>query len=95
MSNLKQQLKKLDVSKLQLVSGGTIAKELRRHAAILADCIMWALDEVYDSYEPKVYKRTYGLYNSLVIGNVKLDITTSGTSLSINLTFDRAATGSH
>lgn len=91
MSNLKQQLKNLDVSKLKLVNGGTIAKELQRHAAILADCIMLELDKVYDSYEPKVYQRTYGLYNSLIIGNLKLDISTSGTSLSINLTFDRGA----
>lgn len=91
MSNLKQQLKNLDVSKLQLVSGSTVTKELQRHAEILADFIMLELDKVYDSYEPKVYKRTYGLYDSLIIGNLKLEISTSGTSLSINLTFDRGA----
>lgn len=57
----------------------------------MADCIMAELDEVYDSYSPKVYRRLYGLYNSLYIGNIKVDISSTGTSLSINLGFNDGA----
>ena len=67
MSNLKAILKNLDVSKLKLKNGKSVEAELKKHAAILADCILDQLDKVYDSYEPKVYKRTYNLYNSVYI----------------------------
>ena len=67
MSNLKAILKNLDVSKLKLKNGKSVEAELKKHATILADCILDQLDKVYDSYEPKVYKRTYNLYNSVYI----------------------------
>lgn len=92
MSDLRRQLNSLNVSKLKMKNGNTIEKELKRHAAILADCIMDELDKVYDSYEPTVYKRTYGLYNSLYIDDaVKIDISSSSVGLSIELHFDDGA----
>ena len=91
MSNLSKQLQALDISKLKMSSGNTVKRELQKHAAILADCIMDELDKVYDSHEPKIYQRTYGLYNSLQIGNVKLDVSAAGASLGITLTFDENA----
>ena len=51
MSNLKEILKNLDVSKLKLKNGKSVEAELKKHAAILADCILYQLDKVYDSYE--------------------------------------------
>lgn len=65
MNNLNKQLGKLDISKLKLANGNTLKQELEHHARILADCIQKELDNVYDSYEPVQYVRTYGLYNSL------------------------------
>ena len=92
MSNLAKKLKKLDVSKLKMKNGNTVKEELKRHASILADCIMEELDSVYDSYTPKVYQRSYDLYNSLYIDNVvKIDISTSGVGLSIGIHFDEGA----
>ena len=92
MSNLAKQLKKLDVSKLKMKNGSTVEKELKRHASILADCIMEALDDVYNSYTPIVYQRSYGLYNSLYIDNrLKINISSEGASLSIGLHFDEGA----
>lgn len=91
MSDLAKQLKKLDIHKLKMKNGNTVEKELERHASYLADCIMYELDKVYDSYTPKVYERSYGLYNSLRIGDVSASIRSSGASLSIELTFDDGA----
>ena len=92
MSDLKKQLKNLNVSKLKMKNGNTVEKELKRHAAILADCIMEELNNVYDSYTPKVYERSYGLYNSLYIDEgVHLDIGSHGAGLSIGLHFDDGA----
>lgn len=91
MSDWKKQLQQLDVSKLKMKDGGTVEKELKHHASILADCIMASLNEVYESYTPKIYQRTYGLYNSLYIGGMKIDISSKGASLSIGLHFDDGA----
>lgn len=92
MSNLKKQLKNLNVSKLKMKNGNTVEKELKHHAAILANCIMEELDAVYDSYTSKVYERSYELYNSLYIDDgVKIDISSSGKGLSIGLHFDDGA----
>ena len=91
MSNLKMQLQKLDVSKLKMESRNSVAAELTRHARILANCIQHELDKVYNSYEPKVYKRTYGTYNSLMIGNFEIKVTATSTALSISLIFDDGA----
>ena len=49
MSNLKESLKNLDISKLKLKNCKLVEAELKRHAAILADCIIYQLDKVYDS----------------------------------------------
>lgn len=93
MSNLTKQLKNLDVSRLKMKNGNTVADELRRHAKILADCIQRALDDVYESYNPKVYRRSYSLYDSLYIDDViKVEVSAKGANLSIRVSFDE---GSH
>lgn len=92
MSNLKENLKNLDISKLKLKNGKSLESELKRHAAILADCIMEQLDKVYDSYEPKIYKRTYNLYNSVYIDDkVVAQVTSKSAALSITVSFDDGA----
>lgn len=92
MTDLKKQLQKLDISKLRLKNGRTVASEIMHHAAILADCIEMELDAVYDSYSPKVYRRTYDLYNSLYLdGKVRIDVTGKGAKLSVGVHFDDGA----
>lgn len=53
MADLRKALKNLDVSKLKTSSGKSVSDELKHHAAILADCIMYRLDEVYGHIPPK------------------------------------------
>lgn len=73
-------------------NGNSVEKELNRHASILADCIMEEMDNVYNSYTPTIYKRTYGLYNSLCIDNrIKIDVSSKGIGISIGLHFDDGA----
>ena len=92
MADLKQALKNLDVSKLKTSSGKSVSEELKRHAAILADCIMYRLDQVYESYSPQIYKRTYNLYNSIYIDQTPvIKIGTSGAAICISVLFDDGA----
>jgi hypothetical protein len=72
-------------------SGDSVAAELKCHARILANCIQYELDKVYNLYEPKVYKRTFGTYNSLMIGNLEIKVTATGVALGISLMFDENA----
>ena len=88
MDSLKKQLQKLDVSQLKMKSGDSVAAELKRHARILANCIQYELDKVYNSYEPKIYERTYDTYNSLMVGNLEIKVTATGAALGISLIFD-------
>lgn len=93
MSNITNQLRRLDINRLRMRNGNTVADELRRHARILADCIEKALDSVYESYNPKVYRRSYGLYDSLYIDDViKVEVSSRGANLSIRLSFDENST---
>lgn len=92
MSNITKQLSKLNVSKLKMRNGRTIADELKYHARILCDCIMEELDEVYDSFTPKVWERDYSLYNSLYIDDfVEIKTSARGVEMSISLHFDDGA----
>ena len=92
MSNLKVQLKNLNISKLKTSNGITVKSELQKHARILADCIMRQLDAVYDSYNPKIYQRTYELYNSIYIDDrLFVKVSSTGASLSIRVGFDDGA----
>ena len=89
---LRDSLKKLKIKDLELINGNTVAKELERHAAILADCIMLELDKVYTSYNPKVYRRSYELYHSLQIEkDLWLNISARGSFMSVSLFFDEGA----
>lgn len=92
MSNIRNQLKNLNVSKLRMKNGNTVESELRKHCRILADCITEELDAVYSSYSPKVYQRSYDLYNSVSIDDVvKIQFGAKGTTLSMSVYFDDGA----
>lgn len=92
MSDIGKQLKNLDVSKLKMANGNTVQNELKKHARILADCIMKELDKAYLSYSPSFYERTYNLYNSVEIDDVvKVEIRARGTTLSMRVYFDNRA----
>ena len=88
MSNIRSQLRQLNVEKLKMKSGRTVEHELRYHASVLADCIMEEMQDSIYSYANKVYKRTYDLWNSIYVNNkVRVNVTGNGTSLSISIQF--------
>lgn len=92
MSNIRRQLKNLDVSKLRMKNGRSVEQELKSHASILADAIMEELDAVYSSYSPKIYQRTYDAYNSLYIDDkVRIDVSSKGAGLAISIRFDNGS----
>lgn len=92
MNDIKKQLRNLDVSKLRMLNGNTVQNELKQHARILANCIMEELNKVYSGYLPKVYERTYDLYNSVEIDDVlKVEVGTKGTTLSMRVYFNDGA----
>lgn len=92
MSNISKQLRKLDFSKVKMKNGRTVVAELKRHAAILADCIIEALSKVYDDYTPKVWQRDYSFYNSLCIDDiVEIRTTAIGAELRLGLYFNEGA----
>lgn len=89
MDNLINQLKRLNITKLKKVDGKPLKEDLKQHARFLADCVMRRLDEVYEFYKPKIYQRTYGLYNSVYIDGVPVvKISSAGATLSIHVRFD-------
>lgn len=89
MDNLKKQLKRLDVAKLKTADGKPLKEDIKRHARFLADCVMHRLNEVYESYQPKIYQRTYGLYNSVYVDDTPIiKISAAGATLSMYIRFD-------
>lgn len=89
---LEAYIKKLDVSKLKLKNGKTVAQELKHHTEVLADCIQRRLDEVYASYSPRMYIRTHQLQNSVFIcPGVQIEVSSKGTTLSTKITFQNGS----
>ncbi len=92
MSNISKQLEKLNLEKLKLKNGQNVTNELKRHASILTDCIILELNNVYDGYTPKVWKRDYSLYNSIYIDNfVEIKVTNKKLTAAITIHFDEGA----
>ncbi len=91
MSNIAAQLKNLNVSKLRLKNGSTIENELRQHAKLLLDCISEELEEVYESYTPSIYRRSYGLKESLQIGDTEIRVSAKGLTMAISVEFGDSA----
>lgn len=88
--SIKEQLQSLDISQLKLKNGKSIDAELTRHARILAECIQLSLKEnVYDAYQPKQYKRTYALLDSIQFNvTPEWDLDDEKAGLKINIYFD-------
>ena len=88
MSNIIAKLRNLDVSKLRMKNGRTVEQELRYHTSILSDCIMEEMESSIYDYSPRVYRRTFDIWNSLYINDkVRVDVSSKGTSLSISVQF--------
>lgn len=85
--NLKSQLKNIDVTKLKFKNGKTYGQVMVEEANRLRDCIQRRLDEYMHSYQPKMYKRTGALQNSLKVDDI-LSLKVTGKTMSLDIYFD-------
>lgn len=85
--DLKSQLKRIDVTKLKFKNGKTYSQVMVEEANRLRDCIQARLDEYMNSYQPKIYKRTKALQNSLKVDDI-LNLKVTGKTMSLDIYFD-------
>ena len=62
--SIANQLKSIDITKLKMSNGRTLAENLYLEANRLKDCIQNRMDIYMALYTPKMYKRTGGLEGS-------------------------------
>ncbi len=63
--SIKDQLNAIIASKVKMKNGETLQEQLAREVRRLYDCIQYYIDSYYDSYEPKVYRRTWRFHGAL------------------------------
>ena len=85
--SLREQLSKISLKKAKFKSGETLAQVLVNEAKRLYECIQKYINEYYDSYNPKIYDRTYR-YNRALHAEKIADIRVVGNSLRISVVFD-------
>ena len=88
-SNMKQLSKYLqkNCANLQLANGKTMKQVMKEEAEYLRKLLVEEIERVYNSYDPKVYRRTMGLLESLRVDPV----IQNGNELSVRLWFDEKA----
>ena len=84
--SLKEQIAKLAATQIKTRSGETYAEALKREVDRLYDCIQARIEEYYDNYEPKIYKRAYRFMGALYAEDL-VDIRTVGTQIQLSLRF--------
>lgn len=88
MSNLENQLKNLDISKIKMSNGKTVGQNLKSEAKRLMNCIQKRIDEYYDSYSPSVYQRTNNFRQSMFLAEDILTVHVNRNTLSISIKFN-------
>lgn len=88
--SIANQLKSIDIAKLKMSNGKTLAENLYSEANRLRDCIQNRLDIYMATHQPKMYDRTGNLENSLKVDDF-LSIKVVGNSLEIDIFFDDGA----
>lgn len=89
MTSLRQQIAKLAATQIKTRSNETYAETLKREVDRLYNCIQEKIEEYYDSYEPKIYKRTYRFMGALYAEDL-VDIRVVGTQIQLFLRFHPA-----
>jgi hypothetical protein len=72
-----------------LSNGMSIEEMLKTEAKRLLDCIQRRLDSYYDSYNPVMYERTYGLQKSMSVSDF-ISVNIANGTASITIDFDQA-----
>lgn len=81
------QLKDIDVRKLKFKNGKTYEQIMREEVNRLYKCIQNRLDEYMLSYNPKLYRRTGALQDSLKVDDI-LNLKVTGKTMSLDIYFD-------
>lgn len=84
--SLKEQLTRLAATQIKTRSGETYAEALKREVDRLYDCIQARIEDYYNSYQPKIYRRTYRFEGALYAENL-VDIRVVGTQIQLSLRF--------
>lgn len=84
--DLKEQIAKLAAKQIKTRSGESYEEALKREVDRLYDCIQNRIDEYYDSYEPKIYERTYRFWSALYAEDL-VDVRAVGTQIQLSLRF--------
>lgn len=84
--SLKEQIAKLAVTQLRTSKGETYAQLLKREVDRLYDCINARIDEYYNSYRPKIYKRNYDFRGALYAEDM-IDIRAVDNQIQLSLKF--------
>lgn len=84
--SLKEQLTKIALKKVKMANGETLAETMANEARRLYDSIQHYIDEWYDSYQPRVYDRTYRYQGALYAEKIA-DIRVVGNTLRIGVAF--------
>ena len=95
--SIEKQLKSIDITKIKMSNGRTLADNLYAEAKRLRDCIQNRLD-IYLHTHPyryagttSTYERTGGLQGSLTIDDI-LNIRVVGNTIELDIFFDEGAT---
>jgi hypothetical protein len=86
VKSLKSQILNLAATQLRTSAGETYAEALKREIDRLYNCINLRIREYYNSYEPKIYERTYRFEGALYAENF-VDIRVVGTQIQLSLRF--------
>lgn len=89
MASIEEQIKKIVAKKAKLANGKTIEQTLMEAVDYLYMCIQREIDDMYESYTPKVYERRpwhEGLRSALYAEDF-LDARIKGNSIEVSLKF--------
>ncbi|MCM1008700.1 MAG: hypothetical protein NC485_12405 [Ruminococcus flavefaciens] len=85
-ANIQKQLQKLVASKMKMSSGETLQDQLSREVRRLYDCIQRRINDYYDSYEPKIYRRTYNFRKAMYAEDL-IDAYVEGNQIKLSVRF--------
>lgn len=86
VKSLEEQLAQIALKKVKMSTGETLATTMAREARRLYDCIQYYIDRYYESYQPKIYERTFG-YKKALYAEGLADIKIIGNTLHIGVGF--------
>lgn len=86
MASIQQQLNKIIASKAKMKDGLTLEQKLKIEVDRLYNCIQDKIDDYYDSYEPKIYERTWR-FQGVMYAQDMVDIQVVGNRLSLSILF--------